>query len=119
MAFAFGGILLYKAINRFKQIDTESVATVKEIIPLGRSGLRKICAIKYDVHCSNPFELIETPCKKAKKIGKQRTVFFQSDNAKQNFYFKTIGHLDRRFWGPVTLLCIGIFLFIMTFIPRG
>ena len=85
------GFLLFKKIlNKHRMIDTESIAVVKEIIDLGRDNGRRVYAIKYDILSNDPFELLETPCKKTKKRGTRRSVFYEKNNPKQNYYFKTI-----------------------------
>ena len=113
---SFGLFLSTKIYKKHKKIDTESIAKVKEIVPLGYVDGAKTYAVKYDVLSSEPFELLETPTKKKQKIGAQRTVFYEKGNANKNYYFKTIGQFDKRFFVPVSMVLIGILAII--FIKR-
>lgn len=113
-----GLFALRPIIEKHKKIDTESIAIVKEVIPLGRDDGKKVYAIKYDVKSSNPFELLESPCKKALDIGKQRSVFYEKEDTK-NFYFKTIGQFDSRFIAPCAIMTAGFIVLssaIMSFV---
>lgn len=112
LAFAFGIYALIKLLNKHKLIDTESIAVVTEVTDLGRSDGRKVFAIKYDVKCSTPFHIYETPCKKERRIGTERVIFFQKDDPKNNYYFKTIGQFDKRLIMPCAVILCGVILTI-------
>lgn len=105
---AYGIFYFINTYKKSKKIDTESIAVVKDVQYLGMAGIEKVYAVKYDVNCSEPFELVETPCKKGKKIGLTRGVFYESDNPKQNYYFKTIGRFDKRLLLPTLITLIGV-----------
>ena len=110
LCFAFP--LLKKVKARSVKIDTESIAEVIEVIPLGMSDLQRVCAIKYKVLSSEPFELLVTPCNKKEKLGKTKTIFYEKENPNENYYFKSIGRFDRRFFSPI---CMFIFSLILLF----
>lgn len=110
---------VYVFIMRFKKsrrIDTESVAVVKEVRPLGRDDGRKVYAILYEVQSHDPFDLLDTPCKKIYKPGKKRSIFYEKAEPQKNFYFKTLFQFDRRLYIPILMILSGIMLMISTFI---
>jgi hypothetical protein len=111
-----GVFLLIKIMRKHKKIDTESVAVVKEVIDLGRDGVSKEYAIKYDIQSSQPFELIVTPCKKMLPVGAERSIFYEKADPTKNYYFKTLGQSDNRFVMPIVMLSIGLLTFISTIV---
>ena len=104
-----GVIVFLKVLRKHKLIDTESIAVVKDVQYLGRDEAKKVYAVRYDIKSSDPFELVVSPCKKTPKIGKQISIFYEKDNPKQNYYFKTIGNIDKRFLSPILFVLIGTF----------
>lgn len=112
----YGVYLLYLRIQKHKRIDSEGVATVKEVRKLGRDDGKKVYAIFYDItqnnddsNTSEVLELCKTPVKKHEKIGKTKTIYFEKDNYKKNYYFKGVGKFDHRLVFPlVLLLCTAI-----------
>lgn len=115
IAGMFCGVILFiKKVKSTKLIDTESVAVVKKVQPLGLDDLKKVYAITFDVMSSEPFELLETPCKKELKIGKQKTVFYEHGNAQANHYFKTIGTFDNRLVLPAALVLMSLLAIVGT-----
>ena len=111
-----GVFLLRKRIELNKKIDTESLAEVIEIIPLGIADFQRAYAIKYKVHSSTPFELLVSPTNKKEKIGKTKTVYYEEENPKENFYFKTFFSFDRRFFGPLCFIAFSVILAISFFV---
>lgn len=102
------GIVLVRKISlKHKKIDTESIAIVKEVIDLGRDMGSKVCAVKYEIQSSEPFEIVVTPCKKVPCRGADRSIFYEKADPKNNYYFKTIGQLDSRFLLPIGFISIG------------
>lgn len=114
-SFAIGIFALIKVIQRSRRIDTESIAEVVDVQDLGHSGVKKVYAIKYEVKASTPFNIYETPCKKQRKLGTQRTIFYEESDPKNNFYFKTLGQFDKRIIFPIAIICCGIILLIGMF----
>lgn len=113
IALGLGVWLFIRFWKKHRKIDTESIAVVKEIIDLGRGdGLRKMYAIKYEVQSSEPFELLVTPVTKKPRLETMKTIFYEKDNPKKNYFFKTIGQLDRRAIAPLSLSFIGIVVVI-------
>jgi hypothetical protein len=111
------GIWLFRSTyKKHKKIDTESIAVVKCVQDLGRDDGRKVYAIRYDVNSSEPFELLETPCKKALAPGTKRSVFYEKDDPKHNYYFKTIWQLDRRFIMPCSILFACLVITVSTIV---
>lgn len=109
----FGMRIMLNTLSKHKRIDTESVAIVSSIQDLGRSGVKKVYAITYDIKSSEPFELLVAPCKKAPKIGKTSTIYYEKSDPKANYYFKSIGTFDHRFFGPAFLMFSGIVMIIV------
>ena len=101
--------LLIRFWRNHSKIDTESIAIVKEIIDLGRGdGLRKLYAIKYEIQSSEPFPLLVTPVAKKPQLETMRTIFYEKENPKKNYFFKTIGQFDRRAIAPTLLTIFGL-----------
>lgn len=111
-----GLFLLRKRLKLNKQIDTESLAEVIEVIPLGMADLQKAYAIKYTVHSSSPFELLVTPTNKKEEIGKTKTIYFEESNPKENYYFKTIATFDKRLFVPICMIGFSIILTLSYFV---
>lgn len=107
-----GFVSMKKAINRNKLIDTESIAVVTDVQDLGISEGRKAYAIKYNVQAHLPFDIIVSPCKKKKRPGTKRTIFYEQKEPTNNYYFKSIAQFDRRLLPPSFLLMIGVILII-------
>ena len=101
-------------LKKHRKIDTESIAVVKSVQDLGRDDGRKVYAIRYDVKSSDTFELLVTPCKKALKIGKERGIFYEKDDPKKNYYFKTIWRFDNRIVMPCCVLIAGTIVLMTT-----
>lgn len=113
VALGVGIWLFVRFWKKHQKIDTESIAVVKEVIDLGRDkGVRKLYAIKYEIQSSEPFSLLETPVSKKLPIDKMRTIFYEKENPKNNFFFKTIGQFDRRICAPCFLIFIGLIITI-------
>lgn len=118
---AIGCILFRNIHKKHKRIDTESIAVVSKVQELGRSEGKKVYAIYYTVKASEPFEIIETPCRKKRNIGKERVVYYEKaaipkDGYLKNYYFKTIGTWDRRFNVCCYFFFFGIIFFISSII---
>ena len=108
-----GILLILRTKKRHDKIDTESVAVVVDVRDIGKIDGKKSYAIRYKIQCSEPFEIVETPCKKPRAIGSERTVFYEkADVSKErpirNFYFKTIKQFDRRFIAPSVIVFFGL-----------
>jgi hypothetical protein len=112
VGITFGVVMFIQIMKKHKLVDTESIAVVKDVQDLGLSDLKHVYAIRYDVCSSAPFELLETPSKKKRKLGSQRTVFYEQENHK-NYYFKTIGQFDRRLAGPILLIVASLSIFVL------
>ena len=111
-----GIYLLRKRVQLNKKVDTESLAEVIEVIPLGISDLQKAYAIKYTIHSSAPFELLVTPTNKKEKLGKTKTIYYEEANPKENYYFKTIKTWDKRLFVPICMIGFSIVLTLGFFI---
>jgi len=107
VGMGFGWIAFALVWNKHKRIDTESIAVVKEVESLGRDDGRKIFATWYDVKSSEPFDLLDTPCKKNLPIGTERVVFYEKEDPNNNHYFKTFRQFDKRFIMPSALFFAG------------
>ena len=104
VAFGIGIWLLLRFWKKHKRINTESIAVVKEIIDLGRgAGAQKMYAIKYEVQSSEPFELLVTPVTKKPQLESMKVIFYEKEDPKKNYFFKTIGQFDRRAFAPSLL----------------
>ena len=105
---ALGIFLFVRVFRKHRKIDTESIAEVSKVESLGRDDFKKVYAIWYKIHSSEPFELLVTPCKKPLEIGDQKGIFYEKANAKKNYYFKTIKSFDKRFVLPsaITIACL-------------
>ena len=101
---ALGIFLFIRTLKNHRRIDTESIAEVSKVEPLGRSDMKPVYAIWYSIKSSAPFDLLVTPCKKPLDIGERRGIFYEKDNAQKNYYFKTIGSLDKRFVIPIGII---------------
>ena len=111
-----GIYLLRKRVQLNKKVDTESLAEVIEVIPLGMSDLQRAYAIKYTIHSSSPFELLVTPTNKKEKLGKTKTIYYEEANPKENYYFKTIKTWDSRLFVPICMIGFSIVLTLGFFI---
>ena len=111
-----GIYLLRKRVQLNKKVDTESLAEVIEVIPLGMSDLQRAYAIKYTIHSSSPFELLVTPTNKKEKLGKTKTIYYEEANPKENYYFKTIKTWDKRLFVPICMIGFSIVLTLGFFI---
>ena len=121
ITIAISFLLLIRIKKKHDRIDTESIAQVVEVKDIGRVDGKRAYAIRYKVMCSEPFDIVETPCKKPREVGKQRVVFYEkADVSKErqirNFYFKTIKHFDRRFIAPCLIMFFGVMIFISTWL---
>ena len=77
ITLAFGIFLFLSVRKKHNKIDTESIAVVQNVQYLGRSGAKKLYAIKYLIQSSSPFEITETPCKKERAIGSERIIYYE------------------------------------------
>lgn len=105
---ALGILVLIKVFRKHKKIDTESIAVVNSVQDLGRLEGSKVYAVRYNIQSSDPFELLETPCKKAPKSGAERVIYYEKENPSANYYFKSIGTFDKRLIPPSLLLFAGV-----------
>ena len=114
----YGVYLTHLRFKKHKRIDSEGIATVKEVRKLGRDDGKKSYAIFYDVVLdeengnTNSFELCKTPTHKHENIGKRKIIYFEKNNPKRNFYFKSIGKFDHRLILPVVLLFCGVVIWV-------
>lgn len=115
--FLVSFILMKKLIPKHKRIDTESIAIVREVIDLGRVDGVKAYAVRYEIQSSNPFEILETPVKKARAIGDTRVIYYEEASPKNNYYFKKIGTLDPRFIIPCFFIFGSICAVVGAFLP--
>lgn len=114
LALGLGIFLFIRFWKKHRKIDTESIAVVKEIIDLGRGdGFRKMYAIKYEIQSSEPFTLLVTPVTKKPQLETIQSIFYEKENPKKNYFFKTIGQFDRRIVPPAFLLFIGTIIVIV------
>jgi hypothetical protein len=112
ITLALGVFLFCSVLKKHNKVDTESVAVVQSVQYLGRSGAKKMYAIKYLIQSSVPFELIETPCKKERPIGSERVIYYEKkgdgeEGPVTNYYFKTIKQFDKRFIFPSFIILLG------------
>ena len=117
LILGFGGIVigmigLKKVYEKHKKIDTESIGIVESVEVLGKNIGSRTYAITYDVQASEPFKLLDYPCRKQKPIGYECGVFYEKGNYKNNYYFKTIGQLDSRFISPSVIMLAGVIVVI-------
>lgn len=117
LGFLISFILMKRLIPKHKRIDTESIAIVREVIDLGRVDGVKAYAVRYEIQSSKPFELLETPVKKARAIGDTRVIYYEEASPKNNYYFKKIGTLDPRFVIPCFLILGSICSIVGAFLP--
>lgn len=121
IVIGLGYILFNKTLKKHKKIDTESIAVVNKVQDLGRSDGKKVYAVYYTVKSTEPFEIIETPCRKKRQVGKERIVYYEKAETQtkeyvKNYYFKTIGQWDRRFNGSCYFFFIGLIFIIASII---
>ena len=113
LSIVFGVLLLIPTLRKHRNIDTESVAVVKEVLDLGMDEGRKVYAIKYMVQASEPFELLVSPCKKKLRPGVERSVFYEKENSNINYYFKTVGQFDSRLVVPCSMVAVGVLIAVL------
>lgn len=118
LGVVYGIYLMHLRFQKHKRIDSQGIATVKEVRKLGREDGKKSYAIFYNVEpdeenaSENSFELCKTPTHKHENIGKTKTIYFEKNNPKRNFYFKSIGRFDHRLILPVVLLICSVALWL-------
>ena len=109
------GFLFYRVITKHKNVNANGIGSLEEVIDLGRSGVKKLFALVYYIREGDKeIKIVKTPVRRPKKIGKQKIIYYQEDDAQNNYYFGLFGKqsLDERFILPILLAGIATVLIV-------